>query len=440
MADVTRSSEPQRLRERDNVLQPARTNRHTSSTVRALLGFAVLLTAGLGACALGARAAAAPEALLPLHTGGGLAGENGLWVYQHADSVVVHWLTEQPAAGVLDVYTGREPVRVRTPEGVAHRAAVRYTRGDSLVLHYGAAEGMHATTVLLRTPTRPRVTHTGVDSLFILGDTHGEFDAVVSGLDAAGLIDDQLRWAGGRKHLVFAGDLTDRGPDVLQLLWFVYRLEREAERAGGRVHVLLGNHEIMVALADLRYVHARELRVAELHGTAYDRMFDVRHSILGRWLASKPAAIRVDGVLIAHGGVTREYAQLPIRAFDDTLRTYVGEELFYRWSDTTYVVPLDSASYQRRVDFFWSPRSVFWHREYVQSDTVGAELAEVLRAWQADMLVVGHTRVPQIEARYDGRLIAAHTPRYGADLLLLVRTRTGHERYRITPEAPPERF
>jgi hypothetical protein len=369
-----------------------------------------------------------------------VAGENGLWVRIADDSLAVHWLTTEPVPGTLQVATGTDTLTFTTPAGHAHRAVFTAPPVDAVVLRYGSSSSMHSTLLGLAPPARGPAMVPGVDSLFIVGDTHGDFDALTAGLSAAGLIDERLVWTGGRSHLVFAGDLTDRGPDVLRLLWFVYRLEREAAEAGGRVHVVLGNHEIMVMLSDLRYVHPKETEIARLHGAGYQQLFDVRESVLGRWLAVKPAAIRIGDVLIAHGGVTPETVRLPIQAFDDTLAQYMAEDLFYRWADTTYMPAIDSAAYQAREDFFWGPRSVFWHRDYVQADTLETELGHVLNAWGATMLVVGHTAVPRIEARYGGRLIPAHTSRFGAELLLLARGPNGVRRYRITPERPPEPF
>ena len=48
------------------------------------------------------------------------------------------------------------------------------------------------------------------------------------------------------------GDQLDRGDDERAILALLYRLEQEAQAAGGAVHVLLGNHEIMNAQGDLR--------------------------------------------------------------------------------------------------------------------------------------------------------------------------------------------
>jgi hypothetical protein len=390
----------------------------------------VLVVLAVLACSAAIFARARPE----------IGGEHGLWVRVTEDTVSVHWLTVEPVAGSLTVATAADTLRFTTPVGYAHHAALSPAPIGPVTLRYGSADSLHSTRIDLAPPARAPIMLPGVDSLFIVGDTHGDVHALTAGLRAARLIDTRMRWTGGRSHLVFAGDLTDRGPDVLRLLWFVYRLEREAAEAGGRVHVLLGNHEIMVMLSDLRYVHPKETEVAALHGVDYQRLFDVRDSFLGRWLAAKPAVIRIGSVLITHGGIAKETVRLPLQAFDDTLAQYMGEDLFHRWADTTYMPVMDSAAYQARQDFFWGPRSVFWHRDYVQSDTLATELDHVLGAWGAATLVVGHTAVPRIEARYGGRLIPAHTTRHGAELLLLTRGSAGPGQYRITADGPPEPF
>jgi hypothetical protein len=367
-------------------------------------------------------------------------GEHGLWVRLVGDSVVVHWLTADSVPGSLIATTAAEVRRFTTTPARAHRAAFRAHPNAAVTLRYGSRTAPHETRIRIPDGTRDPVTLPAVDSLFVVGDTHGDFDALVSGLRTAGLIDDDSNWTGGRSRLVLAGDLTDRGPDVLRLLWFVYRLEHEAAEAGGGVHVLLGNHEIMVMLSDLRYVHPKELDVARRHGVGYHRLFDVRESLLGRWLATKPAVIRMGDVLITHGGIAHEIVRRPIQEFDDTLAGYINEELFYRWADSTYMPALDSAAYEARHAFFWGARSVFWHREYVLTDTLAAELDLVLNAWDASVLVVGHTAVPQIHARYDGRLVPVHTSRFGAELLLFTRTRAGLQRHRIIAGQPTESF
>jgi hypothetical protein len=369
------------------------------------------------------------------------SGKHGLWVQLTGDSVAVHWLTDETGQGALEVFSGgHKHARLTTPEGQVHRAVFHAAGLDTVELRFGYAAAQAPPSwvrVSLRPPAKPRAIHEQPDSLFVLGDTHGAFDPLVAGLRTAGLIDAHHNWTGGRSHLVFAGDLTDRGPDVLRLLWFVYTLEQQARAAGGKVHVLLGNHEIMVMLADLRYVHEKELYVASLHGANYYDLFDPRTSLLGRWLASKPAVIRIGEVVIAHGGVAPEYARLPIDALNDTLAHYLS--ISPRLDDTT-AIAVDSVAEQTRHDFFWSNRSIFWHRDYVRTDSAHADIDEALRLWSGSVMVLGHTAVPQIQDLYGGRIIATHTPRFGAELLLIVHRAGKLERYRISAPMPAQRF
>ena len=73
--------------------------------------------------------------------------------------------------------------------------------GELLGLRYGALEDTadrHETTADLRTGRRrPPVAIRGVDSLFVIGDVHGEYDTLTAVLRNAGIIDDGLRWAAG---------------------------------------------------------------------------------------------------------------------------------------------------------------------------------------------------------------------------------------------------
>ena len=90
--------------------------------------------------------------------------------------------------------------------------------------------------------------------LIAIGDIHGAATSVRAVLQHTGLIDQQDHGTGGRSTLVQTGDYTDRGPDVLAVMDLLMRLEDEADEAGGRVEVLLGNHETMSLTAEVRDV------------------------------------------------------------------------------------------------------------------------------------------------------------------------------------------
>jgi hypothetical protein len=75
-----------------------------------------------------------------------------------------------------------------------------------------------------------------VDRIVAISDVHGAYPAMVRTLEAAGILDESLAWAGGESRLVVTGDLLDRGPASRQAMDLLMRLETEAA-AGAQLQV-----------------------------------------------------------------------------------------------------------------------------------------------------------------------------------------------------------
>ncbi len=117
----------------------------------------------------------------------------------------------------------------------------------------------------------------GVERVVAIGDLHGDYENYLAVLKAAGLVDRKGKWAGGDAHLVQTGDIPDRGPDTARIIEHIQRLGKQAQRKGGRVHNLIGNHEAMNMYGDLRYVHEGEYRAFTTRRSEAlrDRYFDL---------------------------------------------------------------------------------------------------------------------------------------------------------------------
>ncbi|MCY3699467.1 MAG: metallophosphoesterase [Gemmatimonadetes bacterium] len=407
-----------------------------------LLCCAVAATgAGWAGASAPASGDATPPAGSPARTGQPgwhIAGEYGLYVAFADAGLEVRWLTEEERPGrVRAIVEGRVVDEQTTEPGYAHAARLR-VQAPEVTLEYGMEppDGADGATPLHRTriwaePPPAEVDLASQDSVFVFGDVHGEFDRVITLLGLAGLIDAERRWTGGDAVVAFLGDLFDRGNDVTRLLWFVYGLEREAMAAGGRVITLLGNHEAMVLTGDLRYVAPKEQTIGELHGMSYETLFDPERSVLGRWIAAKPGLVRLEDLLLAHGGVSPAYVDISLEEYQDTLETFIAEPLFTKWRDEAslreYVreTRLDTAQIYRRYDFFFGPESVLWYRDLVLTDTLGGHLDAVLERFGARIHVVGHTPVRTIRESYGGKLIAADLLDAAAEMLRLTRRRDG---------------
>ncbi len=143
--------------------------------------------------------------------------------------------------------------------------------------------------------------------VFATSDAHGHLAELTAALRASGLVDDGSHWSGGDARLWVLGDLLDRGPDGLGVIALVRRLTAEAAAAGGAVHTVLGNHEVialgMRMFGDTQVVHRGVVRTfgsiwARNGGLASDQAgIDDE---LAAWLAALPAIARDGEHLLMH--------------------------------------------------------------------------------------------------------------------------------------------
>ena len=265
----------------------------------------------------------------------------------------------------------------------------------------------------------------GVERIVAIGDVHGAYDRLVAILRAAEIVDARLRWSGGKTHLVQLGDVVDRGTDSRKALDLLQALEKDAARAGGAVHVLLGNHEIMRILGDLRFTTPGEYaafatarseqirqrfiesapeaeRGALLKDTPLGslelRVAFGREGPYGKWLRTLDGVAKINGVLFLHGGISPAVAALSCDAINDTVRRELASDL-----DKTRAAPL--ASLTARED------GPFWYRGLAQPETPASQVDDLLAHQRARAIVIGHTVAPtgQITARSDGRVFQIDT-------------------------------
>ncbi|HUG97855.1 MAG TPA: metallophosphoesterase [Gammaproteobacteria bacterium] len=166
-----------------------------------------------------------------------------------------------------------------------------------------------------------------VERVVAVGDIHGALDEFVAVLQGTGLADEALRWTGGEAHLVSLGDLVDRGDYGRQVMDLLMRLQHEAAAAGGAVHVVLGNHEVMNLTGDLRYVSAGDY--AQFGDDAPEGLppgFIARRAAFapdgeyGRWLLGLPVMVVIDDTLFVHGGLSARLGGLSLEEINASSR------------------------------------------------------------------------------------------------------------------------
>jgi hypothetical protein len=293
---------------------------------------------------------------------------------------------------------GWEEVSVAVASDAARRQARRLT--SSAEIDVPAVGAVPAFKVRLRAPQKIHANEVTTDAkapLFIVADTHGEYEILVAMLRAHKVIGPRLEWKFGRGHLVVLGDVFDRGPNHLEILWLLYQLEAEAARAGGGVQLVLGNHEAMVLRGDLRYLHARYPETARALGVeSYAALFGPE-TLLGQWLRTKPAILKVNDLLCLHAGISRALldSTLSLADVNDAVRAALAPE----------------ATGSATAELVMGSLGPLWYRGYFadQVNFPTASAADVdltLKTFGARRILVGHTIVPTVTPMYGGKVIA----------------------------------
>ncbi len=238
-----------------------------------------------------------------------------------------------------------------------------------------------------------------------VGDIHGDFDALVEVLQETGLIDNEQRWIGGDAILVQTGDFLDRGSKVREVMDLLMALEKQAVRDSGRIIVLLGNHEMMNLMGDLRDVTKEaylsfvdensekrrqdayqdylelykrrsqligqepsitskfEKQWMKMHPPGFLEYRDALqpHGKYGGWLRKRPAIVQIGDTIFLHGGIHPELASFKLRAlnerikreieaFDSYTRYMVAEKLILSFATLDETVAAAEAELKRTTD------------------------------------------------------------------------------------------
>lgn len=276
--------------------------------------------------------------------------------------------------------------------------------------------------------------------LVALGDVHGDYDKASAALIHAGLMHPRTgAWSGGETTLVQTGDLVDRGHQDKEVLDLFMRLEQEALAVGGKVVVLVGNHEDMV-------IHGREDYVAKQSLPAFGGVQARRESMsakgrYGKWIRGLPLVYRDMRTVFIHAFLEPGLANPEFLVYcSDLLQKHCSKASFLSSPpppaiEGKQVIPPEGiiggvnhiysafVANRSEVEAAWRRGGVpeardlcaaieatihecFWRRPKTARRDVD-DLTTALRLTDADRMVVGHTPSSdgRITKHYDDRLV-----------------------------------
>ena len=267
---------------------------------------------------------------------------------------------------------------------------------------------------------------TGVEKIIAVGDLHGDYENFLVILKGTGVIDEQLRWAGGEAHLVQTGDVLDRGPDARKIFDLLMRLEEEAENSGGKVHALIGNHEEMnitgiafdypdyitveqfysflpddyKAKKERRFLHGKGERDREKSNSNLSADSELKafwekileedkgarakytenfNRIYGRWLLEKNVVIKINDTIFVHGGIGQKFSTWKL----EEINAMMQREL--TWA-------LRGQVFEPQILF--QRDSPLWFRGLALNASSRGEVETILSNLGAQRIVIAHT--PQL--------------------------------------------
>lgn len=228
-----------------------------------------------------------------------------------------------------------------------------------------------------------------VERVIAIGDLHGDLEAARQALRLGGAIDTNDRWIGGDLVVIQTGDILDRGDEEEAVMQLFQRLQEEAERAGGAVHLLNGNHELMNAYQDFRYVtpggfadfedvavvDAADSLLATLEPGQRPRAAAfVPGGPVARLLAQRNTVLIVGTSLFVHGGILPEHVDRGLERMNEEIRAWLRAEA-------------------PQPEWIRGDRSPVWARSFSREPNVETcdTLSSVLDRLDVERMVVGHT-------------------------------------------------
>lgn len=241
----------------------------------------------------------------------------------------------------------------------------------------------------------PPVIYSDSQPIIAISDIESAYGTLRDFLQAQHVINNHGEWQYGQGHLVLLGDFTDRGPSMTQVLWFIFQLEQQAFAAGGRVHYILGNHEIKNLQDNFQAADKKYQFVATVLGKRQSELLGP-DALLGRWLASKNTAERINGFLFVHGGLHPKITT----DFTDLAQLNAAIRRYYRIGYYPKPAP-DPLRYAISTN-----DGVAWFRGYFSDAFTTDELLSPIAHFGASHIVVGHTPQRRVKMLHNDKVIA----------------------------------
>jgi len=242
--------------------------------------------------------------------------------------------------------------------------------------------------------------------ILVIGDLHADFNKTKEIFINFGLIDVNENWIAEPKDtaVVQLGDQLDGGGrggeesfGELDLIYFMDRIHLKAEKFGGGVYSLIGNHEIMNLLGDFRYSSSKDI---SRQGGIQKRkqLFSPGSDLFNKMSCTRNVILKIGDFIFVHAGILPEHIEPSekskfISKLNTLMRLYLQGKKTWQDEDIQ--------------KYFLDKKGVIWNREYgdktLSKKTCGY-LNKVNKLLNVGHMVVGHTVQDNINSKCDDKL------------------------------------
>ena len=252
-----------------------------------------------------------------------------------------------------------------------------------------------------------------VKRIIVIGDLHGDWNMTIKSLKIGKVIDNNNNWIGSDTVVVQVGDQIDRcrfsgtscalpqsTPDDeasdLKILNYFTKLHNQAQKKGGAVYSIIGNHELMNVNGDMRYVSYENVKefnnykkpdntIIEDGMEARRWAFSPGNPIANFLGCTRQLSLIIGSNLFVHAGVLPKIAQkYGVEEMNQVMSLFLWDKLNNQYD---YKELLDSSDY-----------SPLWNRVFgskMQSTESCNHLMNPLKEiYKVDRMFIGHT--PQV--------------------------------------------
>jgi hypothetical protein len=254
-----------------------------------------------------------------------------------------------------------------------------------------------------------------VKRIIVIGDLHGDWEMTIKSLKIGKVIDSNNKWIGGETIVVQVGDQIDRcrfsgiachlptatkndEASDMKILNFFTSLHQEAQKVGGAVYSIIGNHELMNVKGDMRYVSHDNVREFDDYETTEGEIikdgmearkwaFTPGNPIANFLGCTRQLSLIIGSNLFVHAGIIPKIAKkYGVQDMNQILSLYLWDKLN---DNSNHDDLLDSSDY-----------SPLWNRVFgnktKSSQSCDSLMSPLKEIYKVDRMFIGHN--PQTES------------------------------------------